>query len=113
MLCTLVAQDAVCGDGILQPAGADGILNTADDEFCDDGNTDDGDGCDAYCSIEITEEELIEPDLPEIVIPDPIPVPTTQTTGDDVSATSVSVPRYDRERNALILHDGTGTPDGR
>lgn len=38
----------VCGDGLLQPEGEDGIPNTIDDEECDDGNTANTDECDTY-----------------------------------------------------------------
>ena len=41
-----------CGDGILDPDGADNTLGTSDDEFCDDGNTINGDGCDEFCQLE-------------------------------------------------------------
>jgi cysteine-rich repeat protein len=37
----IVGDIPVCGNGILQPP-----------EFCDDGNTADGDGCDSECAIE-------------------------------------------------------------
>jgi hypothetical protein len=38
-----VCENAYCGDGYVQLNGADGILNTSDDEDCDDGNQINGD----------------------------------------------------------------------
>ena len=52
--CTHTCQDETCGDGIVQPYGADGNPATfADNEECDDGNLIDGDGCSAQCKNQI------------------------------------------------------------
>ena len=42
----------VCGDGILEAYGPDGMIGTDDDEQCDDGNDIDDDGCSATCKLE-------------------------------------------------------------
>lgn len=47
--CSATCQKEVCGDGITQAKGADGLPNTADDEECDDGNRTPGDGCSDKC----------------------------------------------------------------
>lgn len=44
------AQQATCGDGVLDDGSAPGNLDLG--ETCDDGNTTPGDGCDAECQIE-------------------------------------------------------------
>lgn len=46
-----------CGDWVLDADWVDNIPWTFDDEYCDDGNTIDGDGCNLVCEIE---EELCE-----------------------------------------------------
>src|SRR5690606_27026188 len=58
---------AVCGDGLV------GGL-----EACDDGNTDDGDGCSADCSTIVWEEVCA--DLPELSLDAPNQGDTTQGT---------------------------------
>jgi len=47
----LSIETVVCGDGILSPT-----------EGCEDGNTNDGDGCDAQCEWECDEEDEYEDD---------------------------------------------------
>ena len=48
--CNHLCQYETCGDGVLQPYGADGNPSTlVDNEECDDGNILDGDGCSANC----------------------------------------------------------------
>jgi cysteine-rich repeat protein len=42
-----------CGDGFLNVRGNDLAPGTPDDEICDDGNTDDGDGCSSDCTVEV------------------------------------------------------------
>lgn len=41
-----------CGDGTLDPDGVDDIEDNNDDEFCDDGNHNNGDGCTSLCQLE-------------------------------------------------------------
>lgn len=48
------AFDNRCGDGVVDPDGADNIENTADDEECDDGNLANNDGCSVLCSYEFS-----------------------------------------------------------
>jgi cysteine-rich repeat protein len=50
----------VCGNGILER-----------NEECDDGNLDEGDGCNSACGIEIEPEEVV----PAAIIPEPEPPP--------------------------------------
>lgn len=50
--CSPSCKKETCGDGAVQPKGADGLPNTADDELCDDGNRDIGDGCGNTCKVE-------------------------------------------------------------
>ena len=42
----------MCGNGIVEGYGPDGTYGTDDDEICDDGNTENGDGCSADCTLE-------------------------------------------------------------
>ncbi len=51
--CTAACKKEVCGDGVVQAKGADGLPNTADDEACDDGNRDPADGCNNTCKKEL------------------------------------------------------------
>lgn len=50
--CSPTCKKELCGDGVVQPKGADGLPNTADDEKCDDGNRAVGDGCNNECVAE-------------------------------------------------------------
>jgi len=50
--CSSRCTPEVCGNGFVEPNGADGILGTSDDEECDDGNNQNGDGCTAVCKNE-------------------------------------------------------------
>jgi cysteine-rich repeat protein len=60
----LMCQNAICGDGYLSSNGTDGILGTADDEECDDGDLDNGDGCNSDCKVGcILENVTIELDV--------------------------------------------------
>ena len=54
------AATARCGDSVVQPNGADGVRGTADDEECDDGNTVDGDGCNA-CKAPFCGNQIVDP----------------------------------------------------
>lgn len=42
----------LCGDSNIQTEGADGIIGNADDETCDDGDFQSGDGCSSTCTVE-------------------------------------------------------------
>lgn len=42
----------VCGDSWRHSSGVDGIVGNEDDEQCDDGDTESGDGCSATCQVE-------------------------------------------------------------
>ena len=47
-------ETALCDDDCSMASCGDGKLNPTAGEACDDGNTTDGDGCDASCAIETT-----------------------------------------------------------
>lgn len=50
--CKIVSVNGpFCGDHLQQRAGADGTEGTADDEKCDDGDTDDTDACSNDCKL--------------------------------------------------------------
>lgn len=54
-----------CGDGTLDPDGADNTEATDDDESCDDGNTLNGDGCSDQCEIEVCGDGYTDTDGPD------------------------------------------------
>jgi len=51
--CDAGGETASCDPDCTFAACGDGVLNTTAGEACDDGNTDAGDGCDAFCEIEV------------------------------------------------------------
>jgi cysteine-rich repeat protein len=53
-------SEEVCGNGIVDPAGADGEPGSADDEECDDANAADDDGCAATCRVPRCGDRLVD-----------------------------------------------------
>ena len=53
-------QASWCGDGVRQNSGMDLERGTADDEECDDGNRDDGDGCSNQCTVPVCGNGAVE-----------------------------------------------------
>lgn len=54
------SQEGICGDGVL-----DSPLTGSGQEECDDGNTEDGDGCDSSCLLEGTDDNDDQDDDPD------------------------------------------------
>lgn len=50
--CSPTCKLGSCGDGYVDPNGADDIYDTIDDEKCDDSNLTNGDGCSSTCKTE-------------------------------------------------------------
>jgi cysteine-rich repeat protein len=50
-VCDDMGESATCDDDCTLPECGDGVLNVTAGEECDDGNTTDGDGCGATCSL--------------------------------------------------------------
>ncbi len=81
-----------CGDGVVNPDGADGIPNTLDDEECDDGNTVALDGCSGSCKFNVVslfdtcdgEPVVLQVNVPQVL--------TGNTTGyaDDYTASATA-----------------------
>lgn len=53
------SYNTCCGNGVFEPDGNDKESGTDDDEECDDGNTQDGDGCSAECKNEICGDGIL------------------------------------------------------
>jgi len=56
---------ASCGDGTLDPDGTDNIEENDDDEYCDDGNSNNGDGCTSLCQLEYCGDAITDLDGPD------------------------------------------------
>jgi len=50
--CSPYCSLSTCGDGFVDRDGPDNILDTADDELCDDWNYESWDGCSNFCALE-------------------------------------------------------------
>ncbi|HSA58115.1 MAG TPA: DUF4215 domain-containing protein [bacterium] len=63
--CNDICQVEHCGDGTLDKDGRDNLINTPDDEECDDSNNITGDGCTSACKKEFCGDHLVSPTLGE------------------------------------------------
>ncbi len=58
--CSPVCAPSSCGDGVVDEAWINDLLDDEDDEDCDDGNTISGDGCSSSCKVEYCGDGFVD-----------------------------------------------------